>query len=174
MPPVRILSQILNLLRSTLLHDILGVYPKRSIFRLKVSSGPTLQRGHRTLRGSILAPPQAMIHCGSSVHFPRKEARSAGKMQDVCIRPVSGDEVGPLLRHKGSRQSTPLSTILTRYGNSVSTPGATRTGKCKQNPPQKRSQYGISVSTPHRRYGHRLRTPFLRTPFPRLLHTVES
>ena len=26
-------------------------------------------------------------------------------------------------------------------------------------------RYGISVSTPHRRYGHRLRTPFLRTPF---------
>ena len=34
---------------------------------------------------------------------------------------------------------------------------------------KKGSRYGISVSTPHRRYGHRLRTPFLRTPFPRLL-----
>ena len=32
-------------------------------------------------------------------------------------------------RQTGSRQSTPLSTIRTRYGNSVSTPGATRTGK---------------------------------------------
>ena len=29
------------------------------------------------------------------------------------------------------------------------------------------SRYGISVSTPNRRYGHRLRTLFLRTPFPR-------
>ena len=37
---------------------------------------------------------------------------------------------------------------------------------------QKGSRYGISVSTPHRRYGHRLRTPFLRTPFPRLLENV--
>ena len=26
--------------------------------------------------------------------------------------------------------------------------------------------------TPHRRYGHRLRTPFLRTPFPRLLYSA--
>ena len=70
-------------------------------------------------------------------------------------------------RQTGSRQSTPLSTIRTRYGNSVSTPEATRTGKTQQNSLQKGSRYGISVSTPHRRYGHRLRTPFLRTPFPR-------
>ena len=63
---------------------------------------------------------------------------------------------------------TPPSTIRTRYRNSASTPGATRTGKNKQDSLQ-RSPYGISVSTPHRRYGHRLRTPFLRTPFPRLL-----
>ena len=48
-------------------------------------------------------------------------------------------------------------------------PGATRTGKNKQNSLQKGSRYGISVSTPHRRYGHRLQTPFLRAPFPRLL-----
>ena len=36
-----------------------------------------------------------------------------------------------------------------------------------QNPAEfssKGGRYGISVSTPHRRYGHRLRTPFLRTP----------
>ena len=47
----------------------------------------------------------------------------------------------------------PLSTIRTRYGNSVSTPGATRTGKNQQNSLQKGSRYGISVSTLHRRYG---------------------
>ena len=34
---------------------------------------------------------------------------------------------------------------------------------------KEKSRYGNSVSIPHRRYGHRLRTPFLRTPFPRLL-----
>ena len=34
---------------------------------------------------------------------------------------------------------------------------------------KEKSRYGISVWTPYRRYGHRLRTPFLRTPFPRLL-----
>ena len=34
---------------------------------------------------------------------------------------------------------------------------------------KEKSRYGISVSTPHRRYGHRLRTPFLRNPFPGLL-----
>ena len=72
-------------------------------------------------------------------------------------------------RQTGLRQSTPLSTIRTRYGNSVSTPEATRTCKTQQNSLQKGSRYGISVSNPHRRYGHRLRTPFLRTPFPRLL-----
>ena len=44
-----------------------------------------------------------------------------------------------------------------------------RLAKNKQNSLQRGSRYGISVSTPHRRYGHRLRTPFLRTPFPRLL-----
>ena len=63
-------------------------------------------------------------------------------------------------RQTGSRQSTPLSTIRTRCGNSVSTPGATRTGKNQQNSLQKGSRYGISVSTPHRRYGHRLWMPF--------------
>ena len=36
---------------------------------------------------------------------------------------------------------------------------------------KEKSRYGISVLTPHRRYGHRLRTPFLRTPFPRLLYS---
>ena len=36
-------------------------------------------------------------------------------------------------RQTGSRQSTPLSTIQTRYGNSVSTPEATRTCKTQQN-----------------------------------------
>ena len=34
---------------------------------------------------------------------------------------------------------------------------------------KEKNRYGISVSTPHRRFGHRLRTPFLRTLFPRLL-----
>ena len=29
----------------------------------------------------------------------------------------------------------------------------------------------FSINPTHRRYGHRLRTPFLRTPFPRLLFT---
>ena len=65
-------------------------------------------------------------------------------------------------RQTGSRQSTPLSTIRTRYGNSVSTPEATRTGKTQQNSLQKGSRYGISVSTPHRRCGHQLRTPFFQ------------
>ena len=59
--------------------------------------------------------------------------------------------------------------MRTRYGNSASTPEATRTCKTQQNSLQKRSRYGISVSAPHRRYRHRLRMPFLRMPFPRLL-----
>ena len=70
----------------------------------------------------------------------------------------------------------PLSTIGTRYGNSVSTasmpPKPTSKISLKWLATQRikeKSRYGISVSTPHRRYGHRLRTPFLRTPFPRLL-----
>ena len=53
-------------------------------------------------------------------------------------------------RQAGSRQSTPLSTIRTRYANSASTPGATRTGKNKRNSLQKGSRYWISVSTPRR------------------------
>ena len=72
----------------------------------------------------------------------------------------------------GSRQSTPLSTIRTRYGNSVSTSEATQTCKTQQNSLQKGSRYGISVLTLHRRYGHRSRTPFLRMPFPRLLLNI--
>ena len=39
---------------------------------------------------------------------------------------------------------------------------------------KEKSRYGNSVSTPHRRYGHRLRTPFLQTLFPRLLSLVEG
>ena len=54
----------------------------------------------------------------------------------------------------GSRQSTPLSTIRTRYGNSVSTLEATWTCITQQNSLRKGSAYGMSVSTPHRRYGH--------------------
>ena len=53
-----------------------------------------------------------------------------------------------------SQQSAPLSTIRTRYGNSASTPQATGTCKTQQNSLRKGSPYGISVSTPHRRYGH--------------------
>ena len=66
-------------------------------------------------------------------------------------------------RQTGSRQSTPLSTILTRYGNSVSAPEAPRTCKTQQNSLQKGSRYGISVSTGHdcgRRFCGRL---FLRS-----------
>ena len=36
---------------------------------------------------------------------------------------------------------------------------------------KEKSRCGNSVSTPYRRYGHRLRTPFLRAPFPRLLRS---
>ena len=48
-------------------------------------------------------------------------------------------------------------------------PGSPTDLQTQQNSLQKGSRYGISVSTPHCRYGHRLRTPFLRTPSPRLL-----
>ena len=37
---------------------------------------------------------------------------------------------------------------------------------------KEKSRDGISVSTPHRRYGHRLRTPLFQTPFPRLQYCV--
>ena len=84
----------------------------------------------------------------------------------------------PGLKQPGSGvlpKSTPLSTIRTRHGNSVSTQETTRTSKKTQrNSLQKGGRYGISVSTSHRRYGHQLRTPFLRTPFPRLLETSSS
>ena len=82
------------------------------------------------------------------------EFTKMGEIQEL----FSGDR--KWCRQTGSRQSTPLSTIRTRYGNSVSTPEATRTGKTQQNSPLKGGRYRISVSTPHRRYGHRLRTPF--------------
>ena len=74
-------------------------------------------------------------------------------------------------RQTGSRQSTPLSTIRTRYGNSVSAPephGLAKTSRILSKR-EADTEFEFSVSTPHRRYGHRLRTPFLRTPFPRLL-----
>ena len=57
-------------------------------------------------------------------------------------------------RQAGSRQSTPLSTRRTRYGNSRATPGSHMDLQNPQNSLQKGSRYGISVSTPHRRYGH--------------------
>ena len=65
----------------------------------------------------------------------------------------------------------PLSTTGTRYGNSVSTawmpPNQRRNSASTDSPLQRikeKNRYGISVSTPHRRYGHRLQTPFLRDP----------
>ena len=75
----------------------------------------------------------------------------APKLSTRCTSLQSGNRKG--WRQTGSLQSTPLSTIPTRYGNSVSTPEATRTCKTQQNFLQKGSRYGISVSTPHRRYG---------------------
>ena len=51
-------------------------------------------------------------------------------------------------RQTGSRQSTPLSTIRTRYGNSVSTPEATRTGKSQQNSLQREADTGFQYR-PH-------------------------
>ena len=75
------------------------------------------------------------------------------------------------------KRALTLNTQGTRYGNSVSTPCASKTNgttrSASTDSPRHRmkekNQSGNSVSTPHRRYGHRLRTPFLRTPFPRLL-----
>ena len=104
---------------------------------------------------------------------PPTEASLDGSFRELCYDTVR-EEKGTSgnrkwWRQTGSRQSTPLSTIRTRYGNSVSTPEYRQTCKTQQKCLQKGSRYGISVSTPHRRYGHRLRTPFLRTPFPRLL-----
>ena len=68
-------------------------------------------------------------------------------------------------------QINPISTIRTRYGNSVSTPKATPISKpSTEARPRltsqrrflfKESQYFNSVSTPHRRYGLRLQTPFV-------------
>ena len=68
-------------------------------------------------------------------------------------------------RQTGSRQSTPLSTIRTRYGNSVSTPEATRT---LQNPaefsPNRKPIRNFSID-PTSSIRTRLQTPFLQTPF---------
>ena len=80
--------------------------------------------------------------------------------------------IGPSGNRKRWQQTgprpPPLSTIRTRYGNSVSTPEAPQTCKTQQNSLQKGSRYGISISATSS-IRTRLRTPFLRTPFPRLL-----
>ena len=66
---------------------------------------------------------------------PKTSAKNLGIGNGVA---VSADRVAAI---------NPLSTIRTRCGNSVSTPGATRTGKNQQNSLQKGSRYGNSVST---------------------------
>ena len=48
--------------------------------------------------------------------------------------------IGNGVGKQGRDNQPPLSTIRTRYGNSVSTPGATRTGKNKQNSLRKGSR----------------------------------
>ena len=68
---------------------------------------------------------------------------------------------------QGRGNQPPLSTLRTRYGNSVSTPEATQNCKTQQNSLRKGSPYRISVSTSS--IWTRLRTPFLWTPFPRSL-----
>ena len=90
-----------------------------------------------------------------------------------CLAGPSGSGNRKRWRQTGSRQSTPLSTIQTRYG-SVSTPEATRTSKIQQNSLQKGSRYGTSVSTTYRQYGHDCGCRFLRTPCPRLLIVFET
>ena len=92
---------------------------------------------------------------GGQQHFATQILRV--HLLGMDFSPGIGNGVG---RQGRGNQPPPLSTIRTRYGNSVSTPGATRTGENQQKSLQKGSRYGISVSTPHRRYGHRLRTPF--------------
>ena len=62
----------------------------------------------------------------------------------------------------------PLLTIGTRYGNSQYRPpiclqnqwGNSASTDSPRQRIKEKSRYGNSVSTPHRRYGHRLRTPF--------------
>ena len=95
---------------------------------------------------------------------------SPGLFAGICRGPENlsiGDGGG-----KQGCGNRPLSTTGTRYGNPVSTawmPPNQRLNSASTDLPVQRmkekSRYGISVSTAHRRYGHQLRTPFLRTPF---------
>ena len=71
----------------------------------------------------------------------------------------------------GGAAIVPLSKIGTRYGNSASIASCLqnqRLNSASTDSPLQRikekSRYGISVSTPHRRYGHRLRTLFFADP----------
>ena len=107
---------------------------------------------------------------GMSKKVSRECARSVDKLSQTLLGTLSGhllDTPEP----GDTPWDTPLDTPV--FGDTLGdTPGDTSgpRGPCsRQNTLQKGSRYRISVLTPHRRLRTRLRTPSLRTPFPRLL-----
>ena len=110
-------------------------------------------------RGKSLRPHLHQPHLHQP-HYPSKISPAPPKKKpptSFCRSRFQSLRIGNGIGKQGRGNQPPISTIRTPYGNSVSTPEATRTCKTQQNSLQKGSQYGISVSTPHRRYGHRLR-----------------
>ena len=94
--------------------------------------------------------PNALVEAGRGPGEDR--ARTGRRPGEAGQGRASGNR--KWWQQTGSRQSTPLWTLRTRYGNSVLTPEATRICKTQQNYLQNGSRYGIPVSTAHRRYGH--------------------
>ena len=106
------------------------------------------------------------FQCFSSTQFALHGLRALEKSLRGSVRWVWNLGIGNSVGRQGRGNQPPYR----RYGPDMEIQyRLRRTSKNQQNSLQKGSRSGISVSTPHRRYGHRLRTPFWRTPFPRLL-----
>ena len=112
--------------------------PRRTVSQHKNVRNPdstVAQEVLRPLRGLGIRPLVSAIRglgnpLPGPLRAPEKALRGPGVVQGPRSG-VSGDR--KWCRQTGSQQSPPPSTIRTRYGNSVSTPEATRTGKTQQN-----------------------------------------
>ena len=134
------------------------------------------QEGFRRIQCHTQEDKQVTRDVGPAVHWALREPRPK---EGACLQKKARSETPfswflksrnqKRCRQRGSRQSTPLSTIRTRYGNSVSTLGATRTAKNQQNLSKREADTEFQYRPHIVDTGHRLGTPFLRTPFPRLL-----
>ena len=89
-------------------------------------------RRPRVVAGTAATPAPGAAATATGAPSREPAGKSAAEAPCDCFSQdslISSQGNRKWWRQTGSRQSTPLSTIRTRYGNSVSTPEATRTCK---------------------------------------------